>query len=396
MTGQPHSGRFGRFGGRFVTESLWTPLQEVAEAFEDAVADDAFIEDFEDLLDHRIGRPTPLTRLANLSDASGGARLWLKREDLCMDGNFTVNLAAGYVLLAHRMGRAGVVGETSTGEFGVALASLGNMFGLDTLVFMGREDREQEADTVRRMEALGVDIQTVDASLRGRKEACSEALRHWATHSRDHLYCPSLLAAPDPFPRMSAFFLSVIGAETRVQVDRRGHTPEYVIAPVGSGGFSAGLFSEFIPDESVQLAGVQAAGEGLSGRHAASVVAGRPGVYHGTHSFLLQDDDGQVLSPTSVAGGLSVPNVGPQHAQWAEQGRVHYVAVTDDEARQAVRRLDELEGLLISLEAGHALAYALKLAPTLAEDQHIVVGSSGRGMRDLARLSADDDDGGER
>ncbi|MFP4598478.1 MAG: pyridoxal-phosphate dependent enzyme [Persicimonas sp.] len=386
MSGKPHSGRFGRFGGRYVSEALWTPLQAIAEGFEEASSDHAFMGEFESLLDHRLGRPTPLTLLSNLSDKTGGGKMWIKREDLCQGGNFTANLAAACALLARRMGRQWLVGETATGEFGVTLASLGNAFGLKTRIFMGREDRESEPLMVRRMEELGVELETVDSNLRGRKAASSEALRYWATHSAEAFYCSSSLAAPDPFPRMIEFFLSVIGAETRVQVDRRGQSPEYVIAPVGSGGFAAGLFSEFISDERVQLAGVQGAGEGLTGRHSASVVAGRPGVFQGTYSFLLQDDDGQVLSPTSVAGGLSVPNVGPQHAQWAEQGRVHYVAVTDGEAVDAVRRLLDTEGLLISLEAGHALAYALKLLPTLDEDQDVVVGISGGGMRDLERL----------
>lgn len=395
MSGQAHAGRFGRFGGRYVAEALWTPLQQIAEAFEGAMADAAFMERFEELLDHRIGRPTPLTLLEKLSEETGGGRLWLKREDLCQGANFTSNLAAAYALLARRMGREWLVGETATGEFGVALASMGNSLGLKTRIFMGREDRDSEPLMVRRMEELGVALETVDSTLRGRKVACSEALRWWATHSASSFYCPSSLAAPDPFPRMSAFFLSVIGAETRVQVSRRGCSPEYIIAPVGSGGFAAGLFAEFVGEEMVQLAGVQAAGEGLSGRHAASVVAGRPGVFQGTYSFLIQDDDGQVLSPASVAGGLSVPNVGPQHAQWAEQGRVHYVAVTDEEAIEAVRTLLDAEGLLVSLETGHALAYALKLLPTLAEDQDVVVGVSGGGLRDLQRLATCEEPGGE-
>jgi tryptophan synthase beta chain len=391
MSGHPHSGRFGRFGGRFVAEALWTPLQEVAEVFESAVADTAFMEDFEDLLDHRIGRPTPLTLLKNLSQEMGGGRLWLKREDMCQGGNFTVNLAAACALLAKRMGREWLVGETATGGFGVALASMGNSLGLKTRIFMGREDVKAEPLSVQRMDRLGVVLETVDANLRGRKSAGSEALRFWATHSQTSFYCASTPAAPDPYPRMIAFFLSVIGAETRVQVRRRGQNPEYVIAAIGGGGFGAGLFSEFIDDEEVQLAGVQGAGEGLSGRHSASLVQGRPGVYQGTSSFLLQDEDGQVLSPASIAGGLSVPNVGPQHAHWAEQGRVHYVAVTDEEAIEGVRKLLEFEGLMVALEAGHALAYALKLLPTLAEDQDVVVGISGGGLRDLHRLASCDE-----
>lgn len=395
MSSESDSGRFGRFGGRFVAEALWTPLQEIAEVFESAIADDAFMQDFERLLDHRIGRPTPLTCLSHLSDEMGGGRLWLKREDLCQGGSFVVNLAAACALLAKRAGREWLIGETATGEFGVTLAAMGNALGLKTRIFMGREDREAEPLMVRRMEQLGVELETVDTHFRGRKAACSEALRYWATHSSRAFYCPSSLAAPDPYPRLSSFFLSVIGAETNVQLQRRGCNPEYVIAPVGSGGFAAGLFGEFVPRDMVQLVGVQSSAEGLSGRHSASLVTGKPGVFQGTYSYLLQSEDGQVLSPASIAAGLSVPNVGPQHAQWAEQGRVHYVAVSDDEAIAAVRQLLEYEGLLVCLEAGHALAYALKLLPTLGEDQDVVVGISGGGLRDLDRLVELEEQGGQ-
>lgn len=388
MSSDEKIGRYGRFGGRFVAEALWAPLQDVANAFESAVGDPEFLEAFEDLLDRRIGRPTPVSELTNLSEKMGGARLWLKREDLCQGGNFTANLAAAYALMAARMGRRGLVGATATGEFGAALGAMGNALGLKTHIFMGREDQACEPMGVRRMNELGVHIETVDASVRGRKIACSEALRFWGTHPDEFFYSPSSLAAPDPYPRMSAFFLSAIGAETRVQIGRLGCTPEYLIAPVGSGGFAAGFFAEFAADESIQLVGVQGAGEGLSGRHAACLVSGQPGVFQGTYSFLLQDDDGQILSPTSAAAGLSVANVGPQHAHWAEQGRVHYVAVEDREAYTAVQRLLRDEGLLVSLESGHALAYALKLVPTLDADQNIVVGISGAGERDLERLKA--------
>lgn len=388
MSGDEKTGRYGRFGGRYVAEALWGPLQQVADAFESALADPEFLERFDELLDHRIGRPTPLTPLSNLSEKIGGAKLWLKREDLCQGGNFTPNLAAGYALLAARMGREVLIGESATGEFGAALGAMGNALGLKTRVFMGGEDQDCEPMGVRRMNELGVQIETVDSPLRGRKMAGSEALRFWGTHPDKYFYCPSSLAAPDPYPRMSAFFLSTIGAESRVQMERVGCTPEYLVAPVGSGGFAAGFFAEFASAEAIQLVGVQGAGEGLSGRHAASVVGGRPGVFQGTHSFLLQDEDGQVFSPASAAAGLSMAHVGPQHAHWAEQGRVHYVAVEDREAYQAVQKLLREEGLLVSLESGHALAYALKLLPTLDAGQDIVVGISGAGERDLERLEA--------
>ncbi|MFW5966889.1 MAG: pyridoxal-phosphate dependent enzyme [Persicimonas sp.] len=388
MKGDTTDRLFDRFGGRFVTEALWTPLEEVGEAFEKARDDAAFEESFEQLLDRRLGRPTPLTLLNRLTESLDGGRLWLKREDLCATGNFTGTLAVGYGLMAERMGRTELIGETATGDFGCALASVGNALGLETRVFMGREDREREPMMVSRMEHLGADIETVDTNLRGRKAACAEALRFWATHSSSAVYCASSLASPDPYPRMIAHFLSVIGAECERQIDDEVGEPEYVIAPVGSGGFAAGMFSKFIDHQDVQLVGVEGAGEGLEGRHAASVVGGRPGVYHGTHSYLLQDGDGQVVSPASIAGGLSVPNVGPQHASWAERGRVHYVSVTDEEALEGVETLLEHEGLLVSLEAGHALAYALKLLPTLGGGQDVVVGISGGGLREMGRLEA--------
>lgn len=388
MSGDAKLGRFGRFGGRFVAETLWAPLQEVADAFELALADPAFLAQFDDLLERRVGRPTPLTPVAKLSEKFGGARLWLKREDLCAGASFSSNLAAAYALMALRMGRKTLIGESATGEFGAALGAMGNALGLKTRIFMGREDQDSEPLGVQRMKALGVQIETVDSPMRGRKMARAEALRFWGSLPEERFYCPSSLATPDPYPRMSAYFLSVIGAETRAQLARSGCVPEYLVAPVGSGGFAAGLFAEFSADEDMQLVGVQGAGEGLSGRHAASVVSGRPGVFQGVYSFLLQDDDGQVFSPASAAAGLAVANVGPQHAQWAEQGRVHYVAVEDREAYQAVQKLLREEGLLVSLESGHALAYAFKLLPTLEVGQDILVGISGAGERDLLRLEA--------
>lgn len=385
-TGQTESGRYGRFGGRYVAESIWTPLEEIAAVFEAAVADESFMESFQRHLNDRLGRPTPVSVLSRLSTCEGGGRLWLKREDLCQGGSFCGNLAVAYALLARRMGREWLIGDTATGDFGIALGSIGNALGLKTRVFIGREDADEEPVQVRRMDELGVKVERVDTNCRGRKAACAEALRFWATHSENHLYCSSSLAAPDPFPRMIAYFLSVIGAEAGVQLARRQCRPFYLIAPVGSGGFAAGLFSEFIGEDDVHLVGVQSAADGLEGRHAASIVAGRPGVLHGTHSYLLQDDNGQVLRPASIAGGLSMAHVGPQHARWAETGRVHYVAVENISALRAVRRVMAEEGINVSLESGHALAYALDLLPTLPGDKDVVVGISGAGMRDIERI----------
>ncbi|MBA2663274.1 MAG: pyridoxal-phosphate dependent enzyme [Bradymonadaceae bacterium] len=379
-------GRFGRFGGRYVAESLWTPLQEIADAFDEAVDDPKFVTTMERWLDHRIGRPTPVSHLGALSERVGGAQIWVKREDLCQGGSFSINTAVLQVLLARRLGRRSVIGETGTGDFGVALGSIAAAMGLEARIFMGREDLENETLNVQRMLELGVVIETVDTGTRGRKRACSEALRFWATHSNQAHYCASSLAMPDPFPRILAYALGVIGAETRVQLKRRGCDPEYIIAPIGSGAFGVGLFSEFAKHTDIQLVGVQGGGDGHGARTSASLVVGSPGVFMGTHSYLLQDDNGQVLVPHSIAGGLCVPNVGPQHARWAAEGRVHYVAVSDDDACLAVRTLARTEGLLVCLESGHALSYAIKIAATLGSEQHVVVGITGSGLRDLERL----------
>lgn len=379
--------RFGRFGGRFVAEALWEPLEEVGAAFEEAIGDEAFMQAFEEVLDRRVGRPTPITPLKSLSERIGGGRLLLKREDLCQGGSFTANLAAAYALLARRMGREWLIAETATGDYGVALAAAGAATGLRVRLFVGREDVEAEPTNMRRLEQLGALVETVDSHSRGRKAACAEAMRFWATHSDSCLYSPSLLATPDPYPRLIQYFLSAVGAETRVQLKRRNVDPEYLVAPVGSGAFAVGFFEEFHDDGDIQLVGVQAGGEGQDTKHAASLTYGKPGVFQGTHSFVLQDQNGQILSPSSIAAGLSSPNVGPQHARWAETGAVHYVTATNQEAVAAVQRLARQEGILVALEAGHAIAYALKLLPTLHSDEHVVVGVSGSGVRDLERLA---------
>ena len=389
MSESGNPSRFGRFGGRYVAEALWEPLQEVAATFEEAIGEEAFLEEYQRWLDQRVGRPTPLTPLDALSDEIGGGRLLVKREDLCHAGSFTINAAVAFGLIARRMGREWLVGETATGDYGVALASIGAAMGLRTRLFIGREDVEAEELNVRRIEELGAVIETVDTNVRGRKAACAEALQYWATHSESSLYCPSSLATPDPYPRMFAQFLSVIGAETSVQLERTGSEPEYVIAPIGSGSFGVGFLGEFIDNSSTQLVGVEAAGEGEKKKHAASLAFGKPGVFEGTHSYVLQDQNGQILAPSSIAGGLSVANVGPQHAHWAETGAVHYVSATNQEAIDGVRRIARSEGLIASLEAGHAVAYALKLLPTLSPDEHVVVGITGRGTRDLDRIDAE-------
>lgn len=380
------SGRWGRFGGRYVAEALWQPLEEVAQGLDAALANAAFLERYERWLDFRVGRPTPISCMTHLSAARGGGRLWLKREDLCQGGSFCTNLAIFQALLAQAMGRTGLVTETATGDFGVALGAIGAALGMQVRVFMGREDMHAEPSRVAQMKHLGVELTQVDASTRGRKMSRPEALRLWMAHHHELFYCTSLLASPDPYPRMIASALEVIGAETRVQLRRRGCEPDYIIAPIGSGGFGVGLLGAFTEDDSCHLVGIQAGGEPQGGRHAASLISGRPGVFHGTMSNVLQDQQGQVQTPYSVAGGLCVAAVGPQHASWAARGRVLYTSINDEEARQAARELYRLEGISIALEAAHAVAYALKLLETLGEDRDVVVGISGAGDRDLERL----------
>jgi tryptophan synthase beta chain len=384
---EPNKGEYGRFGGRYVAEALWHPLEMVAHAFEDALGDDAFVEEYEDTLEQRVGRPTPLTPLNSLSDEVGGGRLLLKREDLCHGGSYSANLAVAYALLAKRMGREWLISETATGDFGVALASIGASMDLGVRLFVGRADLEAESLNMRRIEELGGVIETVDTSKRGAKAACAEAMRYWATHSDSSLYCPSQLASPDPYPRLIHRFLSSIGEETRRQAQGRGIDPEYVVAPIGSGAFGVGLLGEFIDADSTQVVGVQAGGDGQGKKHSASLTYGKPGVFQGTYSFVLQDQNGQILSPSSIAAGLCTPIVGPQHARWAQTGAAHYVTSTNQESVAAVRRLARHEGVVVSLEAAHALAYGLKLLPTLSEDEHVIVGISGSGVHELERLA---------
>ncbi len=393
MTRDNSERRYGRFGGRYVAEALWHPLETLHQAFDEVQNDESFRESYESWLDRRLGRPTPLTPLEELSDDIGGGQLLAKREDLLQGGSFTANMAVVYGLLARRLGHEWLVGETATGDFGVALASIGSAMGLRSRIFVGREDLESESLSMQHLHQLGAIVETVDTSNRGRKVACAEAMGHWATHADSELYCPSSLAMADPYPRIIEHALSTIGAELKVQLERQHVEPEYLVAPIGSGSFGVGLFEPFVDRESTQLVGVQAGGPGQDGEHAASLTYGRPGVFQGTYSFLLQDQHGQIGSPSSIAAGLCVPNVGPQHAAWAESGDVHYVAVTDREALSAARQLLQSEGILVSLESAHAIAYALKLAPTLGPDETVVVGISGSGMRDLDRLESTEPEG---
>ncbi|TXD38412.1 pyridoxal-phosphate dependent enzyme [Lujinxingia vulgaris] len=388
--GRPACGAFGEFGGRFVAEALWSPLAEVAEAFEEALGDPSFAARVHGWAEQRLGRPTPLSHLGGLSEALGGAQLWLKREDLLSGGSFCGVVALTQALVAVRLGRTELVGETATGDFGVALGQVGLALGLKVRVFMTRDDMAAEPAAVRRMEEMGLSLEPVEGPARGRRGAMAEALRYVACGPERAFYVTSSLASPDPYPRMVAFGAEIIGNECARQLRERGVSADYVVAPVGSGGFACGLFGAFVQEGSVpgvQLVGVQSGGDASPGKGAASLVRGRVGVHMGTRSFVLQDALGQVVTPLTDAAGMAMPVVGPQHARWMRTGQVQYVELADAEAYAAVRTLARAEGILACLESGYALAYALRLAPTLPEDAHVVVGLSGDGARDLGRLS---------
>lgn len=379
--------QFGIFGGRYLPEVLWAPLEEVARAYELAVAD----EDHRILerrwFASRVGRPTPLTHLPSLSDSCGGAQVWIKREDLCFGGSFCVTSAVSQALVARRMNKRQLLGETATGDFGVALASVGRALGLDVTIYMARGASEQEPRDVTRMKGLGAQLAFVDGASRGRMRSMAEALRVLSVTSEKSFYATSSLASPQPYPKMVGDSLSVIGRECLAQLAERDVEAEYVIAPVGSGSFAAGLFGPFVEGGGPQIVGVQSGGEEESSRDAASLVRGRPGVCLGTRSLVLQDEEGQIEAAHSAASGLAMPVAGPQHARWLQEGKVHYVTVDDEEAAQARLELIDQEGIFVCRESGYGLAYAMKLAPTLRADQHLVVGITGSGAPEADDLN---------
>lgn len=377
-------GRFGNFGGRYVPEVLWTPLERVSQAWTEAVEDDEFLRRLDRWQRMRVGRPTSLTHLEVLSSQIGGAQLWAKREDLCQGDSFCMTSAVTQALLARRMGKSRLIGETATGDFGVALGSVAAALGMDVAVFMSREAIEEESFNAARMTRMGVELLAVDSGGRGRSDSVARAFRALSVDWEETFYATSSLAAPAPYPQMVGQALSVIGDECNAQFGRRGIDPEYVVAPVGSGSFAAGMFDGFVDTGGPQLVGVQAGGAEDKTRDSASLVRGRPGVYHGTRSLVLQDDEGQIVAPHAEAAGMMMSVAGPQHARWLQEGKVHYVTVADDEARRAQKRLLRTEGILASRETGYALAYALKLAPTLGPEDHILFGITGSGIRGLA------------
>ena len=389
-TGLPDShGRFGPFGGQFVPETLMVALQELVDEYEAAKVDPAFQTQYEKLMRGYVGRPTPLYFAQRLTEQAGGARIYLKREDLAHTGAHKINNALGQVLMARRMGKQRIVAETGAGQHGVAVATVCAMFGMDCAVYMGTEDMRRQEPNVYRMRMLGAEVREVTAGSRTLKEAVSETIRDWVTNVADTHYIIGSVVGPHPYPMMVRDFQSVIGRESREQMlEETGKLPDYAVACVGGGSNSIGLFHPFINDPSVSLIGVEAGGEGIeTGRHAASVSGGRPGVLHGSMSYINQDDEGQIVETHSISAGLDYPGVGPEHAWLRQTERATYVNVTDDDAVAAFKYTSLLEGIIPALESSHAIAYTVNtLAPSLTFDETVLVCLSGRGDKDMGTV----------
>ncbi len=386
MTALPdRDGRFGRFGGRFVPETLMAPLLELERAYRAARRDPTWRRRLAELLADYAGRPTPLYFARRLTEHCGGARIYLKREDLCHTGAHKINNVLGQALLAGRMKKGRVIAETGAGQHGVATATAAALLGLECEVYMGAEDIERQALNVFRMRLLGARVIPVDAGSRTLKDAINEALRDWVTNVRTTYYLLGSALGPHPYPMMVRDFHAVIGRETRRQARTAlGRLPDVLVACVGGGSNAIGLFHPFLGDRRVRIIGVEPGGEGIAtGRHGASMTAGRVGVLHGCMSYVLQNDDGQIATAHSISAGLDYPGVGPEHAYYRDGGRFEFVSITDEEALEGFRALTRLEGIMPALESAHAVAHAMRLAKTLARSRAIVIGLSGRGDKDV-------------
>ncbi len=380
------SGHYGVFGGRYVAETLMPILGEIEKAYLDAIQDPAFMERFRSLLRDYVGRPSPVYFAQRLTEAWGGARIYLKREDLNHTGAHKINNTIGQALLAQRMGRRKLMAETGAGQHGVATATAAALFGMECRVYMGAEDIVRQAPNVRRMELLGAQVHSVESGTRTLKDAMSEALRAWVAEVEDTFYVIGSVAGPHPYPMMVRDFQRMVGDEAREQflAMSGGFLPDAVLACVGGGSNAAGMFCAFLDDSDVKLVGVEAAGYGVkTGKHAASISGGQIGILHGSKSYVLQSEEGQIQNAHSISAGLDYPGVGPEHAFWAQSGRVAYHAVTDEEALDAFFALTRLEGIVPALESAHALAEAQKLAPQYGPEQSILVNLSGRGDKDM-------------
>jgi len=378
-------GHFGPYGGIFVAETLTQALEELRAAYERCRKDPAFQAELRHELKHYVGRPSPVYHAKRWSESVGGAQIYLKREDLNHTGAHKINNTMGQALLARHMGKKRIIAETGAGMHGVASATVAARFGMQCIVYMGSTDVVRQVANVNRMKMLGAEVVPVESGSKTLKDALNEAMRDWVTNVENTFYIIGTVAGPHPYPMMVRDFQKVIGEECREQMpELAGRQPDAVIACVGGGSNAMGIFYSYVPDEKVRLIGVEAAGEGLAtGKHAASLVAGRPGVLHGNRTYLLQDANGQILDTHSVSAGLDYPGVGPEHAWLKDSGRAEYVAVTDEDALKAFSDLCRLEGIIPALESAHALAHAAALAKTLAKDKILLVNLSGRGDKDM-------------
>ncbi|WP_414903053.1 tryptophan synthase subunit beta [Sphingomonas flavalba] len=386
LRNQPdETGHFGPFGGRYVAETLMPLILDLEREYRSAKADPAFDAEFRDLLKQYVGRPNPLYFARRLTEELGGAKIYLKREELNHTGAHKINNCIGQILLARRMGKGRIIAETGAGQHGVATATVAALFGLPCTIFMGAVDVARQQPNVFRMKLLGADVVAVESGAQTLKDAMNEALRHWVANVHDTFYIIGTAAGPHPYPELVRDFQSVIGREAREQIlAAEGRLPDMLIAPVGGGSNAIGLFHPFLDDEGVEIVGVEAAGDGLStDRHAASIAGGSPGILHGNRTYLLQDADGQITEAHSISAGLDYPGIGPEHSWLHSIGRVRYEPATDAEALASFQRLCRLEGIIPALESAHALVVAERLAPAMAKDKIIIVNLSGRGDKDI-------------
>jgi tryptophan synthase beta chain len=379
------TGHFGPYGGVFVAETLMHALDELKREYLRVRDDASFQAEFEYDLKHYVGRPSPVYYARRLSEQLGGAQIWLKREDLNHTGAHKINNTVGQALVARRMGKKRVIAETGAGQHGVASATVAARYGMECVVYMGSEDIKRQAMNVYRMKLLGASVVPVESGSKTLKDALNEAMRDWVTNVESTFYIIGTVAGPHPYPMMVRDFNSVVGKELRVQMPETiGRQPDAILACVGGGSNAMGVFHPYIQDTSVRLIGVEAAGEGIAtGHHAATLCAGRPGVLHGNRTYLLQDQDGQIIDTHSISAGLDYPGVGPEHSWLKDSGRAQYVAATDDEALHAFHTLCRMEGIMPALESSHALAHAMKIAPSMSRDKVLVVNLSGRGDKDM-------------
>jgi tryptophan synthase beta chain len=377
-------GHFGQFGGRYVAETLMPLVLDLEREYRAAKADPAFQAEFDDLLEHYVGRPSPLYFAPRLTEELGGAQIWFKRDELNHTGAHKINNCIGQILLAIRMGKTRIIAETGAGQHGVATATVCARFGLPCVVYMGATDVARQAPNVFRMKLLGAEVVPVTSGAATLKDAMNEALRDWVANVHDTFYIIGTAAGPHPYPELVRDFQSVIGKEARAQMlQRTGRLPDVLVAAIGGGSNAIGLFHPFLDDPSVKMLGVEAAGHGLDKEHAASLAGGRPGILHGNKTYLLQDEDGQITEGHSISAGLDYPGIGPEHSWLKEIGRVEYTSVTDTEALEGFQLLCRTEGIIPALEPSHAIAAVTKVAPTMDKDQIVLVNLCGRGDKDI-------------